>query len=441
MTKLRKPSSPHQFSAAAGQSLPGPEDITRLQLPNGIVVLSRPNFNNPSVVVKGYLTAGGLFDPDDRLGLADFTASALMRGTALRTFQEIYDSLESVGASLGIGGNTHTAGFGGKALAEDLDMLLTLLAEILRQPVFPGQQVERLRSQLLTSLAIRAQDTGEMAALTFDQIVYQGHPYSRPEDGYPETIQAIQQDDLVSFHRQHYGARGLTIAIVGAVDPDLAIEKVGRVLGDWRNPAQPEPPALPGVQPLEKVIFQCVPIPGKPQADIVIGSAGPARTAADYLAASLGNSVLGLFGMMGRVGESVREKAGLAYYAASSLSGGLGPGPWSVSAGANPKDVQAVIDLVQGEIRRFVSEPISAEELSDNQAHFIGRLPLSLESNSGIASALLNLERYQLGMDYYQRFAGLVSAITAEDVLQAARHYLNPEGLCVAVAGEGVPGC
>lgn len=188
-------------------ALPGPDDITRTVLPNGIVILARANFNSPSVVINGYLDVGSLLDSNEKLGLADFTAAALMRGTQQRNFQQIYDSLELVGASLGFGGGTHSNAFSGRALSEDLPLLLALLAEVLRQPAFPQDQVERLRAQLLTGLAIRAQDTGEMASMTFDQIVYAGHPYSRPDDGYPETVQAIGRDDLVEFQRRYYGPR------------------------------------------------------------------------------------------------------------------------------------------------------------------------------------------------------------------------------------------
>lgn len=415
--------------------LPGPEDITRLELPNGIVVLSRADFNSASVSVNGFLPAGSLLDPDDKLGLADFTASALLRGTQQHSFQEIYELLESAGASLGIGGGTHTTTFGGKALAEDLGMVLSLLAQALCQPVFPAEHVERLRVQLLTGLAIRSQDTGEMASLAFDQIVYAGHPYRRPDEGYVETVQAIQRQDLVDFHRCNYGPRGMVIAIVGGIQPEKAVEMVQRTLGEWQNPQQPERVQLPPLEPLPETTSRRVVIPGKSQADVVIGAAGPARRAPDYLAASLGNNILGQFGMMGRIGQAVRENAGLAYYAASSLSGGMGPGPWDVTAGVDPQAVDPAIDLICQEIRRFAREPVTAEELADTQANYIGRLPISLESNVGIASALLSLERYQLGLDYYRRYPDLVRSVTVEQILQAASHYLDPDRLAIAVAG------
>ena len=416
-------------------SLPGPDDITRLQISNGIVVLARPNFNSPSVALTGYLPTGAIFEPDEKLGLADFTASALMRGTSRRDFQGIYDALESAGASLGFDSGTHTTTFGGKALAEDLDLLLELLSESLRQPVFPSEQVERLRAQLLASLQIRAQDTGEMASMAFDQIVYAGHPYSRPEDGYIETVQAITRQDLVDYHRRYFGPRGMVIVVVGAVEPSRVVERVESALGDWRNPEQPEQPPLPPLAALPATQSRRVDIPGKYQSDIVMGVAGPPRRSPDFMAASLGNSVLGQFGMMGRIGDVVRERAGLAYYASSSLSGGLGPGPWSISAGVAPANVDKAIDLIRQEIARFVNAPVSAEELADSQANFTGRLPLTLESNSGVAGALLNLERYDLGLDYYRRYHDLVLGVTTDDVLDAARRYLHPDQMGIGIAG------
>jgi zinc protease len=422
-------------SGALRHSLPGPDDIARYELSNGIVLLVRSNFNSPSVVVNGFLTGGSLFEEDDKLGLAGFTASTLMRGTEQRSYHEIYDALESAGASLNISGGTHTTGFGSKALVEDLDLLLELLSESIRQPVFPSEQIELLRARQLTSLAIRAQDTREMSSLTFDEIVYPGHPYSRPADGYPETIQAISRDDQVAFHKLHYGPGGMVLSVVGAIEPEQVLDKVEHLLGDWENLEQPEAISLPPSPAPAEPLTRKVEIPGKFQSDLVVGVIGPERRSEDYLAAALGNSILGVFGMMGRIGEVVREKAGLAYYAYSSLAGGMGPGPWYVAAGIDPQNVDQALVLVRDEIDRFASEPVTEAELADSKSNFIGRLPLSLESNSGMASAILNLERYDLGLDYYRRYADLVGAITSEDVLATSRKYWDADKLGVGIAG------
>lgn len=417
------------------QSLPGQDDITRTSLSNGITILTRSNFNSPSVVIGGYLSCGSLFDPDEKLGLATFTAETLLRGSRKHTFQKIFDMLESAGASLSFSAGGHTARFTGRALVEDLPLLLSLLADSVRHPTFPVEQVERLRAQILTGLSIRAQDTADMATITFDQILYGRHPYARPDDGWPETVQAITRRDLIEFHHLHYGPRGSVIAVVGAINPGTIAEQVEAVLGSWHIPSQPDLPALPELKPLKKTVTRKVRIQGKFQTDLVIGSSGPRRKDTEFLSASLGNSVLGQFGMAGRIGEVVREKSGLAYTATSSLNAGIGPGSWEVSAGVNPSNVQKARDLIVQELTRFVDQGVTVEELSDSQSNFIGRLPLSLESNAGVVGALLNIERFDLGFDYYRRYPEMVRAVTPEDVLTAARKYLHPDRLAVAVAG------
>ena len=416
-------------------SIPGADDITRVELTNGIVMPARENPNSQAVTLRGYLIAGSLFDPDDKLGLADFVASALMRGTAKREFQAIYDSLESVGASFGFSGGTHTAGFGGRSLAEDLPLLLDLLNEGLRHPVFPSPQVEKLRAQLLTGLALRAQDTRDMASLIFDELVYRQHPYARPEEGHPQTVGAITVDDLANFHKQHYGPRGMVLAVVGGIEAEKAIDEVRATLEDWQNPQQSPLPDLPAWEPLPARVNKRHAIPGKSQSDLIIGTAGPPRKAPDYMAANLGNNILGHFGLMGRVGDVVREQAGLAYYAYSNLGGGSGPAPWAVAAGVNPANEEKAAELIFKELARFTDELVTEEELSDSQSNFIGSMPLSLETNGGVAEALLNVERYKLGLDYYRRFPDEIRSITREQIREAAARYLPNDKMAVAVAG------
>lgn len=421
--------------ASMKHSLPGADDIHRVELSNGIIVLARANFNSPSVVLSGFLHAGGLLDPDDKLGLADFASTALMRGTHRRDFQKLYDELESVGASFGYNSGTHYAGFGGRSLVEDLPLLLDVMADTLQNPTFPEDQVEKLRAQMLTGLAIRAQDTSDMASLVFDQLLYDGHPYSRPDEGWPETVQAITRDDLVDFHRKHYGPRGMVISIVGAVEPEKAAGEVERILGGWQNEAQDETPELPEFTPPAETLQKHHAIPGKSQSDIVMGTYGPKRNSPDYMPAVLGNNILGQFGLMGRIGDVVREKSGLAYYAYSSVSTGIGPGAWYVSAGVNPTNVEKARDLIAQELKRYVDEGIVAEELADSQTNYIGRLPLSLESNGGVAGALLNIERFDLGLNYYRQYPDLVKAVTLDDIRETAQKYIDPDRLVIATAG------
>lgn len=422
----------------AWKSLPGPDDTTRVQLPNGITLLSRSNFNSPSVVLTGYIASGSILDPDDKLGLAYITAMALMRGTQQRPFQQIYEALESAAASFGFGASVHNTGFGGRALLEDLPLLLALFSEAVRAPLFPPDQVERLRAQCLTSLAIRAQDTADMAAMTFDELIFHDHPYARPEDGFVETVQAITVEDMRAFHAEHYGPKGMVIAVVGGVSAEQAIDLVQAAIGDWQNPRQQLPSALPPATPVVEPIRRHISIPGKRQSDLVMGTLGPRRNSPDYLSASLGNSILGQFGMMGRIGDVVREQAGLAYNASASLNAMIATGSWEVSAGVNPNNLQRAIDLIRSEMERFTAEPVTAEELQDNQANYIGRLPLSLESNGGVANALIKQERFELGLDYFRRYPDLIMQVTPQQVLETAQKYVQLQHLVTVSAGPEI---
>ncbi len=416
-------------------ALPGPDDITRVVLENGITVLTRTNFNSPTLSIKGYLHSGSLFDPVDKLGISYLTANGLMTGTGAYDFQGLYNEVESIGARLNFSSGTLTTSFSAHCLSEDLKLIMGLIADCLRSPSFPEKEFNRQKTQLLTGLAIRAQDTAAMSSILFDQIIYADHPYQYPEEGYPETVQRIERTDLVDFYQRTYGPKNMVVVIVGAVQPDEAIQAVKNTLGDWHNPQQVPLPNIPDVMPIQKTTKKALSIPGKSQADIVLGSLAPERLSPDYFTLRLANNILGEFGMMGRIGHSVREETGLAYYAYSSLSLNLGPGAWEMIAGVNPKNIDHAIALMVEEIRKFVTDPVTEEELSDSKSYFLGRMPLMLESNSGVAISLLNIEHFNLGLDYFLKYPQEIQAVTAEDILITSRKYLDPDRLAVAIAG------
>jgi zinc protease len=419
------------------RALPGPDDVLRRELSNGIVVLARENFASPSVVFSGYLTVGSLEESRQQAGRAHLTAKALMRGTKNASFHEIYSAIESIGASLGFGAGPHSTSFQGKTLVEQLPTLLDLFSDVLRHPSFPEDQVGRLRSEHLTALAIRDQDTRSMARLAFKELAYPDHPYRLSSSGYRDSVEHLGPSDL-RRHHAGFGPSGMVVSVVGALEAEAAIELIASRFEGWHVSDQASSGDLPPVDAPERIQLEHVPLPGKIQADIVLGMPGPSRFDEHYMAAALGNSILGRFGLFGRIGDAVREREGLAYYAYSSISGGPGPGPWNVSAGVNPVNVDKAIELIRAEIRRFVSEAVSEEELFENQANYIGRLPLQLESNEGVAGALVHAERYALGLDYYQRYPALVAGITREQVLETARRFLDPDRIVGAVAGPAV---
>jgi len=250
-------------------SIPGPDDITRYELPNGIVVLVRENHNSPSVVIRGFLRVGAYDERPEQAGLSAFTAAALTRGTVNRTFEQIYEELEAVGASVGISGGTHTTGFGAKSLVEDLPLVLDILADALRYPTFPREEVEKLRGEIITDLEERAHDTRRMANLTFHELAYpKEHPYSRSLAGYIETIGKLSRDDLAEFYAGGYGPQGMVIVVVGAVETGdaLAPSAIGGATPTSasrspRSSVSPRPVSAPSPSPARRNRTSCWAIP------------------------------------------------------------------------------------------------------------------------------------------------------------------------------------
>jgi zinc protease len=219
------------------------------------------------------------------------------------------------------------------------------------------------------------------------------------------------------------------------VSADEVFRKVDGVLGAWKADGQRPMPEASDVARPAGLVRRNVPMPEKVQCDIVLGLPGPRRSVEDYLDASMTNTILGVFGMMGRIGQNVRETRGLAYYASSRLEGGMGPGAWSASAGVAPHSVELTIEAIRDEVRRIQDEPVPVAELGDTQAYRIGSMPVGLETNSGLADVITDMEYYELGLDYLLEYPARVRDMTPERIQAAARKYLSADQLAIAVAG------
>ena len=196
----------------------------------------------------------------------------LSRGTTSKPFAEFHEILESRGASLSFSCGTHSTSFHGKALAEDLQVLLDLASDGLRRPAFPADYVERMRQQLLASLAIREQDTAEISSLIFDDTLFPGHPYGKPVDGFIETVQAITRQDMVDFHARFFQPEDLILVIAGALE-GLDVKKlIEDYFADWQStPAQkPATPAMPEAP--KEIIRRHRFIEDKSQTDLILGT-------------------------------------------------------------------------------------------------------------------------------------------------------------------------
>lgn len=429
--------SPRQRLSTQINAMPGPDDTTRVTLDNGLTVLVRENHAAPVTVIDGFLRGGSVLDPADKSGLASFVAGMLTRGSAHYDFDAFNEAVEGVGASLAAGADDHTISFGATSLSEDYPTMLELLADCLRRPTFPAAHIQRLRSQKLIRIQERDNDTQERATLRFYEMLFPDHPYGRSTLGYAETIQAITRDDLVDFHARTFTPQDAAIVIVGDVDTDQAIDRVNQHFGDWTGPAPDL--SLPPVPTLDAPRTDTITLPGKVQADIMIGFPAVPRHHADYFPIRLANTVLGRFGMMGRLGDVVREELGLAYYVYSSQEAGPHAGVWYAAAGVNGLNVQVATQAIQDQFARLRDEPVSAEELGDSQAYLTGVLPLQLETNDGVAATLSNMERHRLPLDYLQHYNDLINGVTPEDVQRVAQTYLRPDAYVLVTVGPAGP--
>jgi zinc protease len=410
---------------------------TRYVLPNGMIALIQQNPSVPIVSVRGEIRVGAIHEPAEKNGLAVFTGAALIRGAGERSFQEIVTLVESSGASVNAGGGMNASGFSGRALAEDLPLILELLADLIIRPTFPAEELERLRGQILMGLRESEQEPRTQASRALRAMLFPPeHPYSRLSSGSIASVERLTRDDLAGFHRNYHPA-GTVIAIVGDVEPAAVIELLERFFGGWEPNSAPLRFELPAAYTLQGAQRREITMPGKSQADVIWAVHGLTRSSPDFYAASIANMILGRLGMGGRLGENVRERQGLAYYCGSSLEADLGAGPWAALAGVNPNSVERAIEAILHEVGQFCSDGPTAEELSDARDFMTGSTVLGLETNDGIGGTLLGIERYGLGLDYIARYPAIIRSVSAEQIVEAARHYLSTKNYALAIAGPG----
>lgn len=437
MTRARIPTNGRAVpSTRPAASIPNSANIAQFELPNGIKIYAYENFASPAAVVSGFLIAGALDEPREKLGLAGFVADCLTRGTRSHSYEQIFETTESIGANLSVSGGMFTTGFFTKSLSEDLPTLLDLLGEVIRFPTFPEDEVEKERAEWLTGLQERTNSTRAMCGMAFAELCYpEDHPYHHSTDGYPETAKAITLDDVRDFHRRTYAPSEMVFTVVGAVKAERARDLIAARFGDW-SAARPERAALPEAPKIAGTPRRHVSMPAKSQSNLALGFPGPSQFDPDWLPSVMMNSILGQFGMYGRLGESVRKEEGLVYYIGSRFEGGLGPGSWNLYAGTNPSTVDRVVEISLKEMRRMRERKVKPAELDDNQSYFIGVMPLQMETNEGIAGQIVSMVRYKRGLDWLLTYPERVRAISVGDIQRAAQKWLDTENYVLATAGQ-----
>jgi zinc protease len=411
----------------------------RHQLTNGAVVLAQQTATHPAVTVFLSLHAGSLYDPIDRAGLAHFVSRVIDRGTQRRTADALAEELDGRGVTLNTSVARHLFTVSFTCLAEDLDALLDLAADVICRPTFPEAEIATRRGEVITAIRQDDDNPASVATETFFERLYGAeHPYGRRTKGTIEIVERLDRDALVGFHAARFAPGGLMAVLVGDVEPARAIASTAQAFGDWNAPPAPTitPPPAPRATHREQDFVR---MPGKSQADIAYGFVGVARLDPDYYATVLLNNVLGQYGLGGRLGDSIRERQGMAYYAFSSFEGNVAEGPLLVRAGVAPENVDRTIASIDAEISRMVAEGVTSAELEDSQRYLIGSMPRMLETNGGIASFLQSVEFFGLGLDFDRRLPGLLDGVTVADVNRAARRLLDPARATIVVAGPPSP--
>ncbi len=414
---------------------------TRVVLPNGLTVVVQENHANATVSLSGaVLTAGGDSDPANRRGLADFTAALLSRGTQSRSLLQIATALENVGANLDISGGSEYATISGESLTKNFPLLLDVLSDELRRPVFPQAEVDAARAQSLAGLEDARSDTGALADIAFADALYPpGHPYHAPTlDEQEATLKALTRQDLVQFHDSRYAPNKTILTIVGDVNAADAIALVKKDLGDWpaRNGltdvAIPDvPPAPAPVKPV--VIF----VPDKAQTDVRYGYPGLlTRRDPDFYRVIVANTILGGgSGLASRLATNVRDRLGLVYGIYAGTDASLGPGPFTVEFGANPANVDAAVAEMDRQLVLLKDQGATPQEVQQAVAYLTGAYPVTLATDSAVAGQLLIAQIYGLGLDYIQKRNGYYRAVTPAEVNAAIQKYIRPGTGALVIAG------
>jgi zinc protease len=260
------------------------------------------------------------------------------------------------------------------------------------------------------------------------------------------SIERLDRAAVAAFHRLWFRPDLLSVAVVGAVEAQAAVDRVARAFGDWRlvdvdGGAGHETGApltidasLAAVDPPRERRRRVIPMMAKSQADIAYGFVTISRTDPSYYAWWVMNTVLGQYGLGGRLGDNIRERQGMAYYVYSAFDPHVIPGPMMIRAGVDGGNVDRTIAAIDQEITALAADGPTAQELEETQRYLIGSLPRMLETNGGIATFLQVAERFDLGVDYDRRLPGLVGRVTRE-AAHAAAAALSPARAGIAIAG------
>lgn len=417
----------------------------RVTLDNGVTVIAKSNHTTPAVSTLIGVRTGAYADPPEREGTAALCARVLDRGTVTRSADAIADDLDGRGASLSVIAGRHQMALAATCLSDDFPSVLALVADVARHPRFADDEIATRRDNLITSIRQELDNPASVAGDAFMKALYGSHPYARQVRGTVATVEAIRRQDLVRFHQRGFEPSAITVVIVGDVDEEASIASISKLFGDWPSSSSAKAPEdrpfliVPDAPIISQRQLVSVPMMNKSQADVVYGFIGIRRSDPDYTAMSVMNNALGQYAIGGKLGDSIRERQGMAYYVYSSLDATFGQGPFLIRAGVNAANVEKTIASIDAELTAIIEHGFTDQEIDESKSYMIGAIPRQLETNAAIAAFLLSVETFGLGLDYDQRLPALIGAVTKDAAGAAARRLLEPARATVAVAGPWTP--
>lgn len=410
-------------------------DIQHWTTENGARVYFVPAPELPMVDISVVFDAGAARD-GQKPGVAKMTAAMLDEGTEAMNADEIASAFARVGAKFSANSERDMAVFSLRSLTEKqaFEQALETYSEVLSRPAFRQEAFERIQQTLLTRLQAENQSPKAIAARTFYENLYVGHPYSVMPAGNADSVKQLTPADLKAFYERYYVSSNAVVVIVGAVDRSKAEDIAARLTADLQTGQPAE--ALPAVSQLKasQRINKSFP---STQTTIVMGQIGISRDDPDYFPLYVGNHILGGSGLVSLLSDELREKRGLTYGVYSYFRPMRQKGPYQFMLQTRNEKAQEALQVLQDTLTSFIENGPSEEELTAAKQNITGGFALRVDSNSKIADYLAMIGFYDLPLDYLDSFNDKVNAVTVADIKQAFKRRVNAENmLTVLVGGE-----
>ncbi|HMK72833.1 MAG TPA: pitrilysin family protein [Myxococcaceae bacterium] len=401
---------------------------------DGLEVVAARRGRIPLVSVRLVIQGGSAADPPDRAGLADFTVRLLRRGTARLDADALNEAVEFVGATLAVFASEDFLALALTTPAEHLEAMLDVLGQMVREPTFPEGEFDTERRRALAQFANDLDDPGLLADRALQRAVWGAHPYGHDVAGNRASVERLSQQEVIGFHRRHFGPRVARLFLVGAVNVHSVRPLVERAFAGWRDgPAEaPVPPPLDAAAGEGRVLI--VDRPDQTQAQVRLGGLAYRRGAQEAFAAQVMNAALG-GGFTSRLVRAVRVRRGLSYGVGSSFEAMRVGGAFHVSSFTKVETTRALLDVTLAEVARMRERGPTGAELEKAQEYLAGLFPLRVETNEAVASALADTWLYRLGEDWVDLYRSRIRSVTRADAAEAAAMFCFARPPAVALVG------